>query len=296
MKDPIFAIVGAAGKIGYSTSLVLREAGAQVRAILRDATKATRLRAIGCDVALADLQDPAALGRAMANADAVQIILPPPPRAQDAAGEMRRTIESLAEALDQARPNRVLAISDYGAHVGEGVGMPSLFHMFEERLRQLEMPKVYLRSAEHMEGWGLVMPVAIETGILPSLHHPIEMAFPTFSAGDVGLMAADLLLRPGAEASEQIVHAEGPCRYSATDVAAALSQLLGRTVLAQALPRTLWQESLEQVLSASAAKLLVELYDAHNQGGLIDIEPNKGEVRYGTTKLIDALRPFVQLP
>jgi NAD(P)H dehydrogenase (quinone) len=90
----MFAIVGAAGKIGYSTSLVLREAGVPVRAILRDATKASQLSAIGCDVALADLQDPASLGRAIANAHAVQVICPPAPQAQDAVGDMRRSIES----------------------------------------------------------------------------------------------------------------------------------------------------------------------------------------------------------
>lgn len=289
----MFAILGASGKIGYSTSLRLREAGVPVRAILRDATKASRLSEIGCDVALADLQDPAALGRAIANAEAVQVILPPPLRAQDAAGEMRRSIESLAEALERSRPNRMLAISDYGAHVGEGVGMPAMFHVFEERLRQLEMPKVLLRSAEHMEGWGLVIPAAVATGILPSLHHPVERPFATVSAPDVGVIAADLLLRPSAGANEEVIHAEGPRRYSATDVAAALSQLLGRTVTAQALPRAQWQESLERVLSASAANLLVELYDAHNKGRLIDVEPNKGEVRYGATSLIDALRPLV---
>lgn len=267
----MFAIVGAAGKIGYATSLVLRKAGVPVRAILRDATKASRLSEIGCDVALADLQDPAALGREIANADAVQVILPPPPQAENAAGEMRRSIECLAETLEKARPNRVLAISDYGAHVSEDVGMPSLFHIFEERLRRLEMPKVFLRSAEHIEGWGAFIPVAIATGFLPSLHHPVERAFPAVSAPDVGLIAADLLLRPGAGTGEQIVHAEGPRRYSATDAANAFSQLLGRTITAQALPRSQWQETLERGLSASTAKLVVGAYDANNRGGLIDV-------------------------
>jgi uncharacterized protein YbjT (DUF2867 family) len=288
----MFAVVGAAGKIGYSTSLALREAGVPVRAVLRDEAKASRLVAIGCEVALADLQDPVALGQAISDADAVQIILPPPPQAPDTIGEMRRSIESLAEALARARTKRVLAISDYGAHVGEGVGMPSLFHAFEERLRRLEMPKVFLRSAEHMEGWAAFVPVVIATGILPSLHHPIDKEFPTVSAADVGLIAAKLLLGARAGDDNQVIHAEGPRRYSAIDVAAALSKLTGLRVTAQALPRSDWQGSLQRVLSASAAKLLVEVYDAHNQGGLIEAEPG-GLVRYGRTELIDALRPFV---
>jgi NAD(P)H dehydrogenase (quinone) len=289
----MFAIVGAAGKVGYSTSLMLREAGVSVRAIVRGPTTASRLSAIGCEVSVADLQDPVSLGRALATAHAVQVICPPDPHAEDAVGDMRRSIESVAEALKQARPHLVLAISDYGAHVGDGVGMPSMFHAFEEHLRQLEMRKVFVRSAEHMEGWAGVAPVAMGMGILPSLHHPVEKAFPTVSARDVGVMAAELLLVESGGIGEKIVHVEGPRRYSACDVAAAFSQLLGREVTAQALPRSQWLESLGRVVSPSTANLLTALYDAHNKGGLVDVEPDIGEVRYGRTEMIEALRPFI---
>ncbi|MGO7535543.1 NmrA family NAD(P)-binding protein [Rhizobium leguminosarum] len=289
----MFAIVGAAGKVGYSTSLALRKAGLPVRAILRDEAKAAPLSEIGCEIALADLRDPAALARSIAGADAVQVILPPSLRAEDAVGEMRQSIEGLAEALGQARPKRVLAISDYGAHIAEDVGMPTMFRVFEERLRQLDAHKIFLRSAEHMEGWGLVIPVAIASATLPSFHDPVDMKFPTISAADLGLIAAGLLLQPATEENPQVVHAEGPRRYSANDVAAALSQLLGRTVEAQAVPRSQWKESFERALSPSATELLINLYDAHNKGGLIDIEPQTGEVRHGATELIDALRPLL---
>lgn len=89
----MYAIVGAAGKVGYSTALALRKAGVPVRAIVRDESKAGPLIEIGCDIAVADLRDPAALGLAVGNADAVQVILP-----QDGVGEMHRSIESLAKA------------------------------------------------------------------------------------------------------------------------------------------------------------------------------------------------------
>src|SRR6187431_3597966 len=168
----MYAIVGAAGKVGYSTSRALREAGVPVRAILRDAAKSSPLKAIGCEIALGDLQDPTSLSHAIGNARAVQVILPPPPQAPDTPGEMRRSIESIASALERTRVELVLAISDYGAHLGAGVGMPTLFHAFEARLRQLKLPRVLLRSAEQMEGWGLAAQAAIATGGLPSLHHP----------------------------------------------------------------------------------------------------------------------------
>ncbi|ARM88133.1 NAD(P)-binding domain-containing protein [Rhizobium sp. CIAT894] len=287
----MIAILGAAGNVGFATSTKLREAGVPVRAILRDEGKADRLRSIGCDVAIADLHDTAALATALGGADTAQIILPPPTQAEDAVGEMKAAIESLYAALETAQPKRVLIVSDYGAHIDEWIGMPSAFRLLEDRLRQLSIPKIILRSAEHMQGWAAFFPVAAGAGVLPSLHHPIDAQFPTISAPDLGVISARLLLDEGTWGIERILHAEGPRRYSAADVAAAMGELLGRQVAAMALPRDQWQESLEKVLSPSTTKLLIDLYDAHNKGGLVDVQPG-GEVFNGTTDLVEALRPL----
>ncbi|KAL6821524.1 hypothetical protein V8C40DRAFT_54784 [Trichoderma camerunense] len=289
----MFAIVGAAGKVGYATSLALRDTGMPVKAILRDESKAGRLTEIGCEIAIADLLDSKALAKAIGDAHTVQIILPPSPQAKDPAEEMRKGIESLASALEEARPKRVLAISDYGAHITNDVGMPTLCRTFEERLSKLDCHKVFLRSAEHMQGWGRAIPRAIESGTLPSFHDPLDMMFPTVSAPDVGVIAADILMRPAGDKIVEIIHAEGPRRYSANDVAAVLSQLLGRTINAEAVPRSQWKGAFESVMRPSLAELLTKANDAQNKGGLVDVEPDAKEVRYGTTELLDALRPLV---
>lgn len=289
----MFAIVGAAGKVGYATARALREAGQPVRAILRDPAKAARLGGIGCETALADLQDAAALAEAIAGAEAVQIILPVAPQAQDTIPDMERSIESLATALEQARPKQVLAISDYGAHVTADIGMPGMFRRFEERLGRLDGQKLFLRSAEHMQGWVRAIPGALTSGTLRSFHDPVDKALPMISASDLGRIAAELLLRPASGKDVEIIHAEGPHRYSPGDVAAALSLLLDRPIEAQAVPRSMRQESLERAVSASAAELLFKLYDAHAAGGLIEVEPDAGEVHHGTTELADALRALV---
>jgi len=285
----MYAIVGAAGNVGYSTASALRKAGMPVRAVLRDAAKAARLKEIGCEIALGDLQDADSLAKAIGDADAVQIILPASLQAEDIAGDMHRTIESLVEGIEQARPQRVLAISDYGAHVADDIGMPSMFHAFEKRLGQVDGHTLILRSAEHMHNWGRVISVAMASGTLPSFHAPLDRVFPTIAAPDLGLIAADLLLLPAKGKSVEVVHAEGPRRYSANDVAAVLTQLLGQPIRAQAVPRSQWKEALARGMSTSFADLLIKTNDAHNQGGLIDVEPGAGEVRHGTTELVDAL-------
>ncbi len=290
----MFAIVGATGNVGYSTSSALLRAGAPVRAILRDPTKAARLSGLGCQIATADLQDATALAKAIGDADTVQIIVPVSPRATDPADDLRRSIESLFQALAQARPRRVLAISDYGAHVAHDIGMPSVFRGLEARLAQLETQLIVLRSAEHMHNWGRVIPTAVASGILPTFQNPVDMAQPTISAPDLGLIAADLLLGPESGKGLEVIHAEGPRRYSASDVAAAVSQLSGRAVHARAVPRSQWQQTFERTMPASLANLLIKANDAKNKGGVVEIAPDAGEVRYGTTSLIDALRPLVQ--
>lgn len=288
----MYAIIGASGKVGYATSSALRKAGMPVRAILRNEATAPRLREIGCEIAIADLQDPKALAAAIGDADIVQVILPPSPQANDTAKEMRSDIENLAHALEEVHPKRVLAISDYGAHLSEDIGIPTMYRKFEERLSLLNCHKLFLRSAEHMQGWERVIPAAMASGTLPSFHDPVDMLFPTISAPDLGLIAADLLLRPAGEKEVEIVHAEGPRRYSASDAATVLSKLLGRTIKVEAIPRSQWKETFERAMSATLAELLIKANDAQNKG-VVDVEPNSTEVRYGKTELIDALRPLL---
>ncbi|WP_321842298.1 NAD(P)H-binding protein [Paraburkholderia bannensis] len=297
----MFAIVGATGKVGYATASALRKAGLPVRGIVRDAAKGNRLREIGCDIAVADLRDTAGLATVIGDASGVQVILPSDPRAKDTASDMHQTIESLAKALEQTRPKRILAVSDYGAHVAHDIGMPSLFRAFEARLGQLHGQKLILRSAEHMENWGRALPAVMASGVLPSFQEPLDMACPTISAPDLGRIAADLWLRPASAKDNkdnkdnkdiEIVHAEGPRRYSARDVAAALGQLLGRAIDVRAVPRSQWRDAFERVMNASLADLLIKANDARNEGGLVDVEPG-GTVCRGTTGLIDALRPLI---
>jgi NAD(P)H dehydrogenase (quinone) len=129
---------------------------------------------------------------------------------------------------------------------------------------------------------------ALETGVLPSFHHPASKIFPTISAPDL-VIAAEFLLQTPVGTSPHIVHAEGPRRYSAIDVAASLSEISGRQIAAKEIPESEWISVLTRAGSSeSYANLIRELYVAHN-AGRIDAEPG-GEVRLGTTGLREAFR------
>jgi uncharacterized protein YbjT (DUF2867 family) len=92
-----------------------------------------------------------------------------------------------------------------------------------------------------------------------------------------------------AATSPHSVHAEGPRRYSAIDVAESLSEISGRQIVAKAVPESEWIPALTRAgAGESYANLIRELYVAHN-AGRIDVEPG-GEVRLGATGLGQALR------
>lgn len=140
-----------------------------------------------------------------------------------------------------------------------------------------------------MQNWARVIPVALATGKLPSLHHPLSKRFPTVAAQDVGLLAAELLLDESRGSVPRVVSIEGPRRISALDVALALSDASRREISAYEVPRNEWPAMLQRAgLGADHAQLIIDLYDTHN-AGRIDVEEGIGERRFGTTEFAEVL-------
>jgi NAD(P)H dehydrogenase (quinone) len=280
----MLAILGAAGNAGRAAIGELRKRGLRVRAVVRSEAKAQDLAALGCEIAIADLRDAAALTKAIEGAKMVLAICPISPRAQDPAADMRAIIDAICGAIIAARPAKVLAISDYGAELSVGTGVTLAFHYLEVELRKTSAAVTLLRSAEHMQNWSRLFRTAAETGVLPSLHHPLTKLFPMVSASDVGIVAADLLTLSDPKESPRIVHVEGPRRYTPLDVANTLGAACGRAIVARELPRADWIAALTRGgLSAHYAAMVAELYDAHNSG-LIGVERGASDIRRGATE------------
>jgi NAD(P)H dehydrogenase (quinone) len=289
----MFVILGATGKVGRATIAKLRAQQAPVKALVRASSDTADLKTLGCEIAIADLHDSTAVAKAIEGANAVQVICPVSARAKDAPSDMAGIIDATAGALIARPPKTVLAISDYGAHVESGTGITMTFRYLEARLNQVPSAVIFLRSAEHMQNWARVICSALETGVLPSLHHPVSKMFPTISAPDLGPISAELLLRKPNEVRPRVIHAEGPRRYSALEVAATLSEISGREIVARELPEQDWIPTLTRGgISESYAELVHELFVAHN-AGRIDVEPG-GEVRLGTTELTEVFRALMR--
>ncbi|CAI8702075.1 NAD(P)H dehydrogenase (quinone) [Burkholderia ambifaria] len=291
----VFVIFGASGNVGLSTVTTLRQAGHPVRAVLRDARQRERFAQLGCDVAIADLTDARAVAAAIDGAQAVQMLCPVPVADSDPASTMARTIDIVTGALVANPPPALLALSDYGAERDGNTGITRLFHYLEERLKTVPTQLTLLRSAEHLQNWTRVLPVALGTGVLPSFHHPVDKVFPTVWAPDVGVAAARLLLdRTEAGNGARIVSIEGPRRVSVREIADTLAAKANREIVARELPRDAWTATLLRAgLSERHAQLIVDLYDVHN-AGQIDVEAGVSERVYGTTTPAEALAALVR--
>jgi len=92
----------------------LLAAGCRIRAVLRDEAKASAWRERGCEIALASMDDAASLAAAFSGAQAVFVLLPPTLRPHSGLPEARRHVAALVEALNLAKPERVVCLSTIG--------------------------------------------------------------------------------------------------------------------------------------------------------------------------------------
>jgi uncharacterized protein YbjT (DUF2867 family) len=283
----MFAIVGITGKVGGAVARNLLAQGHQVRAIVRDAEKGRPWAAQGCEVAIASVEDAAALTEAFRGTEGVFLMTPPDFDPEPGFPKTHEAAAAIRQAIDRTRPGKVVLLSTVGAHVAE----PNLLNnsgITEEMLRSAPVPVAFLRPAWFMENaaWD-VEPArggAIQTFLQP-LDHPIPMVATT----DIAQVATELLNETWT--GIRIVELEGPRRYSANDIAAGFSAVLGRPVRVDAIPRSTW----EQLFRSQGAKNptpRIRMIDGFNEGW-IDFESEAAKVRKGNTPLETVLAALV---
>ncbi len=103
-----YAITGITGKVGGAAAAHLLAAGATVRAVVRTEAKAASWRQRGADVAIATLDDAAALRRAFDGVAGVFIMTPTWFEAADMFAENRAALAALGEALRGAATQKVV--------------------------------------------------------------------------------------------------------------------------------------------------------------------------------------------
>jgi uncharacterized protein YbjT (DUF2867 family) len=281
----MFVITGATGHTGSVAAQTLLAAGKQVRVVVRDATRAERLKALGAEVFVADLADQSALARAVRGAEGVFLISPPDVAAKDFIAERRRLTQQQVDTLAAEKVPHVVLLSSIGAQHPTGTGPILSVRNVEQQLRAAGLPATFVRAAYFVENWGAVVQAVKSDGVLPSFI-AAGARTPMVSTPDIGKTVAQALL--DGPRGVRVIELSGPSDASPNDVAAAFSRILSKPVKVVEAPLDAVVPTFTSLgISSDVAGLFREMYDALAKGKLA---PETGEHVRGATPLEATLR------
>lgn len=284
----MFSITGITGQVGGAVARTLLASNQPIRAVVRDAAKGAAWAARGCEIALAEMNDPAALAAAFAGAEGVFVLLPSNFDPSPDFSETRKTLSALRTALAAARPARIVCLSTIGAQATE-YNLLSQLGLLEQALGELPIPVAFLRAAWFMENAAWDVAPARERGVIPSFLHPLDKPFPMVATVDIGRLAAGLLRETWS--GLRVVELEGPRRVTPNEVSAAFSKILGRPVRMAAVPRETW-EPLFKSQGMKNPLPRMRMLDGFNEGW-IEFSGGQENSRKGVTPLETVLAALV---
>ena len=209
-------VTGATGKVGSEAVRLLRQRDLPVRALVRDPGKAAPLAGAGAEIAQADLGQRGTIDAAMPGIDTVILVSPGVP-AQElnvVASAGRAAVKHVVKVTSNASADSPIARRRWQAEIEAGLAASGLDHTL-------------LRANAFMQNVLALAPAIRATGGFGSSAGAGRVGM--VDARDVAAVAAEIASSPGAHAG-RTYRLTGPALISYADVAAALSDVLGRPV------------------------------------------------------------------
>ncbi|AZV20135.1 MULTISPECIES: NmrA family NAD(P)-binding protein [unclassified Mesorhizobium] len=285
----MYAITGITGKVGGALARSLLAGGLPVRAVLRDKAKAAEWRTRGCDVALAEMDDAASLTSAFRGATGVFILPPSEFDPEPGFPEARRVIATVAAALAEARPGKVVCLSTIGADAPHE-NLLTQRMLMEQSLGEIGLPITFLRPGWFMENALWDVPSARDEGVLRSFLQPADRPFPMVATQDVGRQAAMLLREDWS--GTRVVELEGSARVSPNDLARAFATVLERPVRVETVLRESWEEIFRSQGTQNPSPR-IRMLDGFNEGWIEFSDHGRSAVK-GTTTLESVIVELVR--
>jgi len=276
----MYVVLGATGQVGGAVARHLLEQKLSLRVVVRSAEKGEPFAAKGCEVAVADVLDTAALTLAFRGAENVFVLIPPLFDPSEGFPEARAIYASITTALKAARPGRVVCLSTVGAQASE----PNLLNqlgLMEQEFGKLDIPVAFLRASSFMENFAWDIASAKDEGVVHSFLQPLERKIPMVATDDIGRTATGLLQEDWQ--GRRVVELQGPELLGPDDVANAFTRVLDRKVKADVVPRESWETIF---LSAGMKNPTprIQMLEGFN-AGWISFEGGEVEQRTGSTTL-----------
>jgi NAD(P)H dehydrogenase (quinone) len=284
----IHAITGVTGKVGGAVARALLSAGQRVRAVVRDANKGRSWSELGCEVAIAEMEDREALTRAFADVTGVFVLPPSNFDPEPGFPEARAVISAVRQALLATRPAKVVFLSTIGAQATQS-NLLTQRTLMEQALSTLPLPITFLRPAWFMENLSWDIAQARDLGVISSFLQPLEKAMPMVATADVGRVAGELLLQGWT--GKRVVELEGPEWVSQQGIAAELSKALRRPVRAEAVPREKWG-AIFRAQGMRDPVPRIQMLDGFNEGW-IKFEGGSATLLKGKVSLAEVIQRLV---
>src|SRR5262245_44416361 len=133
----MYAIAGVTGRTGKVIAETLQAKGERVRVVVRDETKGAPWKGRGAEVALADLDDDAALTRSLSGATGAYVLLPPDPITTDFMRYGARIADAIGRAAVKVALPHLVLLSSIGAHLPKGTGPIAALYQAERSFEKL---------------------------------------------------------------------------------------------------------------------------------------------------------------
>jgi uncharacterized protein YbjT (DUF2867 family) len=283
----MYAIAGVSGNTGSVVAETLLAQGKPVRVIVRDAAKGEPWKARGAEVAIAELDDVAALTTALADVQGAYLLLPPLNTASPIADNAKRT-KAIAAAVKAAKVPHVVLLSSIGAQHPDGNGPIANLHMAERELAATGTALTALRAACFQENWAGSLSTLASGTVYAFL--PNELRIPQVATRDIGRTAAAALVEGAPRTGRQVIELAGPHDYDGIDATAALSKIMGTPVTVAVAPLDAVVPTFTGFgLTKEVAELYREMY-AGIISGRVAYEGGNARTLRGSVTLEDTLR------
>lgn len=259
----LFLVTGITGHVGGVTAQRLLDKGHRVRALVRNLDKARPWADKGVQLVKGDFHDRAAVADALRDVHGAFLMLPPVIAPKHGFPEARTVIDSYVEGLRESRVRNVVALSSIGSEKNSGLGLITATHMLEEALMAMPFPVAFIRAGSFFENYLPMLDSAAETGALYSFMQPVDVPVSMVATCDIGKEAARLLASDWE--GKRFIELGTPT--SPNEIARAMSETLGRHIVAHPVPRDQWTSTLEQFgFPAGGTGPYEEMTDSINSG------------------------------
>lgn len=279
-----YVVFGSTGHTGKVVAERLLAAGKSVRLAARNRAKVSELEEKGGSFFEVNLEDAASVRAAIDGAQAGYFLIPTNFRAPDFRAYQGRVIEAIAIATRETGLKEAVLLSSVGAEQSSGTGpIVGLYHA-EASFKERPTRWAFLRAAYFMENIGGSLSL-LEQGLFPTFS-PRDLVYEMVATQDIGQAAASLLLE-GIQSTHAVNVTSG--RYSASDVARVLGEILGKQIEVAEAPASSMAQTLKSYgMPSEMADLYQEMTEGMN-AGRIRFEPGVHTIQ-GKTELSTVLR------